>query len=201
MKTKLTLLAFVLLMGLQMATAQDSTKAEMIYSNHVKVNVLPFLVAGSLSGFYEHPISRYTSLGANINYWRQGRNTLDFFFGYESYEMFALTADFRIYLSERAGHMRGFYLAPYMRFRNVRIEEEDFDGIGQFYRILRDRSLGLGIMFGGQLIFKPGISLDFFLGSAYYRWHSIDVEATGTEFLLSEFRAGICLGYAFKKKN
>ena len=64
---------------------------------------------------------------------------------------FAVTPEFRYYLSEKSYAPTGFYVAPFLQY------SEYDDG----------SELGAGLVIGGQRLFKEKISVDWYFGPSY----------------------------------
>ena len=127
---------------------------------------------------------------------------------------FSLTAAYKFYLSkkessERRPHPAGFYVSPYLKYVNVhKIGSGLFSGSKSSE--VAYNLFGGGATAGYQLIFRKGLTLDFFAGGGYLPLSSSKVLYTyNTGYAVdanpddykADLRLGICIGYAFKRKN
>jgi Protein of unknown function (DUF3575). len=107
---------------------------------------------------------------------------------------FGITAEFRFYLL-KAEAIRGFYVAPFFRYQDFKLEDVSTNSKGEITPI------GGGFTIGKQWVFKERISLDVFLGPAYYSGE-VNVTSGTNSFdigALSGFtvRPGLTFGIAF----
>lgn len=152
---KKILFAAGLLLAAGTASAQD---------NVVKVNILsPLVKTGSF--FFEHKLSSSSSvqLGALFTSWSTGDTKVS---------GWAITPEYRFYLSESKEAPQGFYVAPFVRYQNLTLKNSylAYDNNGMPYTQTAEASLntfGGGILIGHQWIFKQRFSLDAFLGPSY----------------------------------
>lgn len=157
--------------------------------NVIKVSLLsPFVKSGSF--FYERALNDEMSLvgGFFFTAWTPGEDvTLN---GY------GLTLEFRYYLSESAAPS-GAFIAPFGRFQKFSITE----GISVDQSEGNLSSTGGGLLVGIQRLFKDRITLEGFIGPAYYKGSTEVV--SGTEITsIGAFdgftvRAGVTVGVAF----
>ena len=175
------------------ASAQD---------NVLKVNILsPIVKTGSF--FFEHKLSDNSSfqLGGLFTKWSITDGT--------EFSGFAITPEYRFYLSERKDAMEGFYVGPYLRYQNLTLLDTytSFDSNGNPTTDKQEASLntfGGGVVVGHQWLFKERFSLDVFLGPSYnggklsYKDSSSSNENldSGT-FTGFGVRSGITFGIAF----
>lgn len=139
----------------------------------------------------------------NISYERKLKATssfqLGFFYsGYSAgdtkYSGFGITPEYRFYLSETEAP-QGVYVAPFLRYQSFKLEDEPSSSKADF------SAIGGGVIIGKHWIFKERISLDIFIGPAYY---SGDVKgsSSGSMYDTDAFdgftvRGGLTLGVAF----
>lgn len=149
------LLAASLLLAAGAASAQD---------NVVKVNILsPIFGTGSF--FFEHKLSASSSiqLGALFTNWNVDDNT--------NVTGFAITPEYRFYLSETKEALRGFYVGPFLRYQNLTLKYTDtfYNGTNTSPQKSEAslNTFGGGVLIGHQWIFKQRFSLDTFLGPSY----------------------------------
>lgn len=164
-----------------------------IYSqkrNAFKANLFsPIFKTGSF--FYERKVSDALSLQLGFLF------TEDSKFLSENLKMsgYAFTPEIRFYPSKNED-VKGFYLAPYFRYRTVDIKNVETGGLASL------TSYGGGLLIGGQFIFGNIVVLDAFIGPNYMsrdlkvKSGSEDDFSTGS---LAGFglRAGIAIGIAF----
>lgn len=149
------LLASGLLLAAGSASAQD---------NVIKVNILsPIVKTGSF--FFEHKLSESSSfqVGGLFTSWN---------FDDTDVTGFAITPEYRFYLSNSKQAVEGFYVGPFLRYQNLKLKTtyETFDDNGNFATATDEASLntfGGGVVVGHQWIFKQRFSLDTFLGPSY----------------------------------
>ena len=185
------LLAASLLSGLSTAASAQT--------NALKVNILsPLAKTGSF--FYEHQVSGHQSvqLGGLFTAWS---------FDDTKITGFALTPEYRVYLSESKPALEGFYFGPFVRYQNLTLTvAEDYPSTGGSSTVEGKASLntyGGGVVAGYQCLFKKRFTLDAFLGPSY-NGGSLKVTAgdasqtfdAGT-FTGFGLRSGITFGVAF----
>ena len=149
--------------------AASSTVA-LAQNNVVKVNILsPLVKTGSF--FYEHKLNDNSSLqlGALFTSWSiDGNDT--------KVTGFALTPEYRFYLSEKSSAPEGFYVGPFVRYQNLTLkstyEDYSYDNNGNPTTSTQTdeaslNTLGGGVVVGRQWIFKERFALDLFLGPSY----------------------------------
>ena len=186
------LLAASLLLAAGAASAQD---------NVVKVNILsPIFGTGSF--FFEHKLSASSSiqLGALFTNWNVDDNT--------NVTGFAITPEYRFYLSETKEALRGFYVGPFLRYQNLTLKYTDtfYNGTNTSPQKSEAslNTFGGGVLIGHQWIFKQRFSLDTFLGPSYnggsvsYKNSSFN-NGTDDAGLFKGFgiRTGVTFGLAF----
>ena len=161
MKTLATslLLATGLLLAAGTASAQN---------NVVKVNVLsPLVKTGSF--FFEHKLSESSSfeIGGLFTSWNIGDTDVT---------GFAITPEYRFYLSSTKNAMEGFYVGPFLRYQNLTLNNTstytDFDSNGNVITRTDEseaalNTFGGGVVVGHQWLFKQRFSLDTFLGPSF----------------------------------
>lgn len=154
----------------------------------VKASLLsPLVRTGSF--FVEHAFSAESS--AQLGFLYTG-----FSVDQTSYAGFAITPEYRFYLSETPAPA-GFFVAPYLRYQNNKLTEDTSNSEATL------SGIGGGLLIGKQWIFKERVSLEMFAGPSYTN-ASIEV-TSGTEddFSVSgafdgfSVRAGITLGLGF----
>lgn len=188
------LLAAALLVGSASAASAQSTV--------VKANIFsPLVKTGSF--FVEHRVGEHSSvqLGGLFTKWGSGDTGLS---------GFALTPEYRLYLSSNKPALQGFYVGPFVRYQNLTLSSvyESFDDNGNPRTDKAEaalNTLGGGVVVGHQWLFKQRFSLDMFLGPSY-NGGTIKVKdgsnGTGTSFDAGVFsgfgiRSGVTFGVAF----
>jgi hypothetical protein len=180
------LLAAVLCMaGIGGASAQGNILKVSIFS--------PLVRTGSF--FYEHKVGAHRSfqLGGLFTAWRANGTTIT---------GFALTPEYRFYLSRRKPALQGFYLAPFVRYQNLSLTaDEDARPSAQEKASLI--TYGGGIVAGYQLLFKKRFTLDTFIGPSYNGGNlDLGSGSSSSMFNVGSFqgfwaRTGVTLGVAF----
>lgn len=124
--------------------------------NNIKVNIFsPIVKTGSF--FYERKINTNSSaqLGVGFTaYNREGIKINGLFF----------TPEYRFYLSSSKEALEGFYVGPYLRYQNLKIEDTQ---VSEEPSKATLSTFGGGVVVGHQWIFKNIFSLDVFLGPNY----------------------------------
>ncbi|MET4076618.1 DUF3575 domain-containing protein [Hymenobacter sp. UYCo722] len=185
------LLAIALMLAAGKASAQD---------NVVKVNIFsPIYKTGSF--FFEHKLdaSKSVQLGASFTSASVDDDV--------TLSGFAITPEYRFYLSDSKEAPRGFYVGPYLRYRNLKLKYADNSGGGSQAAEATLNTFGGGILIGHQWIFKQRFSLDTFLGPSYSAGSVKYKDNTGYQrdfsnnnFLLGigfGIRSGVTFGLAF----
>ena len=143
---------------------------------------------------YERVFNADMSAQLGFNYfagWKLGDSRLN---GY------SVTPEFRYYLSESKEAPGGAFIAPYGRYGITGIKVSEVGDPD--YAKAEINIIGGGLLLGTQRIFKELISLEAFVGPAYYNAR-IDVEAgTEEDFTLNlldgwSVRLGVTVGVAF----
>lgn len=159
--------------------------------NAFKVNIFsPIVKTGSF--FYERKINAKSSaqLGVGFTaYNRDGIKISGVFF----------TPEYRFYLSNNKEAIEGFYIGPFVRYQNLKVEDTNSNPSNPDKATLS--TFGGGLVIGHQWIFSNIIALDIFLGPSYNSGtvkvtsgSSVDVPASFQGFGV---RAGLTLGVAF----
>jgi hypothetical protein len=179
MKKFLFSVAFLALASV--AFAQDGPQ------NIIKVNIIsPILKTGSF--FFEHALNEKSSfqLGVGFTAFKQEEEDVKI-------SGIFITPEYRMYLSASKTAPAGFYVGPYLRYQNLKIEDE-FDKATL-------STFGGGVVAGHQWIFRDRFSLDLFLGPNY---NSGNVKVTSgsepdvpTTFKGFGIRTGVTFGIAF----
>ncbi|GAB3875774.1 hypothetical protein GCM10028824_32040 [Hymenobacter segetis] len=191
-----------LLLASGLLLAAGSASAQ---TNNIKVNILsPIVKTGSF--FFEHKLNPNSSiqLGALFTNWSINDTKIT---------GFAITPEYRFYLSESKEAMQGFYVAPFLRYQNLTLKDTHDSyvytgsGSGTYQSQTDEASLdtfGGGVLIGHQWIFKQRFSLDTFLGPSY-NGGSVTYKSNGSNtgtldagtFKGFGIRTGITFGIAF----
>lgn len=184
------LVAAALLLGTTGASAQ---------TNAFKVNLLsPLFKTGSF--FYEHKLNDASSLqlGGLMTYWGMGSDT--------KISGFALTPEYRRYLSNDKQALEGFYVAPFLRYQQLGLSNTSAQDDGtELTTKATLRTIGGGVVVGHQWVYRGRVTLDTFFGPSYnanaVKLKADDGTAGGTfdvgSFQGFSLRTGITLGVAF----
>ncbi|UYN88341.1 MAG: DUF3575 domain-containing protein [Cyclobacteriaceae bacterium] len=155
--------------------------------NVVKINILSPIVK-TINVSYERAINENGSFQLGFFYtgWS---NDLTKFSG------FGITPEYRFYLSDSPAP-EGVYVAPFIRYQKFNISDKDVsDSEADF------SAFGGGVVIGKQWVFKDKITLDLFLGPAYYSG-KVSGQSGNTTFDTDAFdgfglRTGINFGFKF----
>jgi len=123
----------------------------------LKVNILsPLVRTGSF--FYEHQVGKQQSvqLGGLFTAWSAGNTSI---------RGFALTPEYRYYVSGSKPALAGFYLAPFVRYQQLTLTATDDYSSDEAKASLT--TFGGGVLAGYQLVLKQRFTLDAFLGPSY----------------------------------
>jgi hypothetical protein len=154
--------------------------------NVLKINTLS-LFLGTGSVFYERKLSDKTSGQMGVAY-------LSYRFDRTKFSGLILTPEFRIYPRKNA--IKGFYVAPYLRYFNFTIKNTTDNDNGSL------TVLGGGFLLGRQWITNSGFTMDLFFGG-HYGSASVKTNSGNSEWVDSNIfsgfrtRVGFALGFAF----
>ena len=123
------------------------------------------------SFFFEHKLSESSSfeIGGLFTSWSINDADTDV-------TGFAITPEYRFYLSNTKKAMEGFYVGPFLRYQNLTLKNTstytDFDNNGNTVTRTEEsaaelNTFGGGVVVGHQWIFKQRFSLDTFLGPSF----------------------------------
>ena len=162
--------------------------------NAFKVNIFSPLVS-SVSVFYERAVSDGAS--AQLGFFYTGFKVSD-----TKFSGFGITPEFRLYPGKNED-LKGFYLAPFVRYQSFKLETPSIDANLQAYTAKATFStFGGGLLIGGQFLFGDLVVLDIFIGPSYNAG-TVKVDAgTEDDFSLGSFdgfgvRGGVTVGLAF----
>ena len=155
-------------------------------SSVIKINILSPVVR-TLSAFYEKPLSATGSFQLGLQY--TGARIADI-----GYTGFAITPEYRAYLSKNSDAPDGFYVAPFLRYQNFTVKDRTISNSSATLS-----TFGGGVLIGRQWLFgrSENVALDLFLGPSYnagsVKGDNIDVASAFNGFGL---RFGLALGLA-----
>ncbi|GAB4398211.1 MAG: hypothetical protein OHK0053_16380 [Microscillaceae bacterium] len=160
------LLSFsVFALGLFVEARSQEEKAPIQYDkkNLIKINLMS-PVLSSLSMGYERVLNTNTSF--QMSFFVQDQR---FSFSDETLKGFGFTPEVRIYLSERKQAPGGFFVAPFLSYRQYQHEYKYYDGFSLIERSGKAdyQAYGVGVIVGAQWIFKKTISIDVWGGSGF----------------------------------
>jgi hypothetical protein len=175
----------VLLLGM-MPFAKSFSQSDGGKQNAFKINILsPVVRTGSV--FYERKVSDKSSAQLGFAYTGYNREGIKI-------TGVVVTPEYRFYLSNEKEAIEGFYVAPYLRYQNLKIEDE-FDKATL-------NSFGGGLVAGHQWLFSDIVTLDIFLGPNYNSGKVKVTDGSGDVDVPGNFegfglRFGVTLGIAF----
>lgn len=178
-------------------------------TNAVKLDIFQPII-NTLAVSFEHKLSETSSfqigLAGTFGYNENG----DFFNNDSGRKTsgFAITPEYRLYLSEKHPALEGFYAAPFVRYQHLSQTGDDYSSGGTPYGQKYEASLnafGLGVTVGRHWIFKQRFSLDVFAGPAYTVTgvSSDNPDISKGDFVgyfpntNYDFRSGVTFGIAF----
>jgi hypothetical protein len=150
---------FVLLF--QMAWAQDEPK-EVPYLRKTSVTLVPqSFFASGLEAAVERMVGSKLSFKAYGAYY-----TADDHYWYnraESMTQYKLELQPRIYINDVDKGIEGFFFGGSLNYRHIKLDNYEEDGIK---RDIDAEALGIGFIFGQQVVAKSGFSFDWFVGGS-----------------------------------
>lgn len=165
--------------------AQESGK-----SNAFKINIFsPIVKTGFF--FYERKLNEKSSAQLGVGFTSFGNDELKI-------SGLFFTPEYRFALSGES--MNGFYIGPFLRYQNLKLEEKISDQGNPSKATLS--TIGGGVVVGRQWMFKDIVTLDIFLGPSYNSGKlkvtaGDDVEDVPGAFNGFGVRTGVTLGIAF----
>jgi len=152
--------SFILPVLLLAGTAQAQT-------NVLKVDIFQ-PISNTLALSFEHKLNETSSfqIGLAGTFGYKEDTYISFVTPYDgvSTSGFAITPEYRFYLSEKHPALEGFYVAPFLRYQYL--SQTGPSSTGSSYSASLN-SLGLGLTVGRHWIFKHRFSLDLFAGPGY----------------------------------
>lgn len=155
--------------------------------NVIKVNILsPIVKTGSF--FFEHKLNESSSLqlGALFTNWSIGDTKIT---------GFAITPEYRFYLSSSKEAMEGFYVAPFVRYQKLNLKNTDSFSSSSQSEEASLNTFGGGVLIGHQWIFKQRFSLDTFLGPSYNGGTISYTDSRGSN---NDLDAGVFRGFGIR---
>lgn len=154
--------------------------------NVVKINIFSPIVK-TFNVAYEKKLNANSS--GQLGFFYTGYSTGD-----TEFSGFGITPEYRFYLSDTEAP-QGVYVAPFVRYQSFKVEDKTLNNKGEF------TAFGGGLIIGKQWIFKERVSLDIFIGPAYFSGDTKTTSGTNT-FDTDAFdgftvRTGLTLGIAF----
>lgn len=190
-------IAFMLVAFCLKINAQENNSKTLLKPNIIKIN-LTGLAVKNIAVQYERILGNKISIACQLRYTPKGslyfnkaleqiKETDSADIAYSDIETggYAITPEFRFY-PRQAG--KGFYLAPYFRYRNVNFDAPvsyvDDNGKTQFALSNGDfNSLIGGLMIGSQFKLGKMITLDWYILGLQYGTTKVDVKVATTETL------------------
>jgi hypothetical protein len=179
-KNLFTVVAFILV--------AFASQAQTTNRNAVKMNPVSLLVkTGNIA--YERAVSPKTSVQLGAFYSGVGLN--DF-----KYAGWGVTPEVRFYMDRQAKALNGVYMAPFVRYQNFAIRDEELKSKARF------TSVGGGAILGWQRAWSSGFTLDLFAGPSVSKLSfkddgdEDDFEVSGG-FKGFGLRTGITVGFSF----
>jgi hypothetical protein len=140
-------------------TSRFSDDEEIFRHNILKINFISPLAA-TISGFYERVITERMSAQLGVQY----TGYSGFITDNEKLRGFAITPEFRYYVTQATPAPNGIYVAPFLRYRNTSlagdIEYQDRKLDGK----IEIRSIGGGMLVGGQYLIGDRVSIEGYIG-------------------------------------
>ena len=164
-----------------------AASAQTNHKNALKMNPLSLLVkTGNIA--YERAVSPKTSVQLGGFYSVVGLN--DF-----KYAGWGVTPEVRFYLGKKSEVLNGAYVAPFARYQNFTIRDEELKTEGSF------STKGGGVVVGWQRTWASGFTLDLFAGPSASKISfkddaEDDFEVSGS-MKGAGLRTGITLGFSF----
>lgn len=196
---RILLVCVVLLIGLDGAWAQDTTR---LWSrpNLLKTNLL-----APVSLFYERALTRRFAIRFSSRGLKVPKGV------YEDQAFVNATIEGKIYTSRLArlagkSHPTGFFINPYLKARSMRYIQRvgyGFNKAGDLDEI-KVNSIGLGLTIGYQWVSRRGFVVEVFHGAGGFPVQHIQhtlrystVISNVSDNLKLDLRSGVNLGYAF----
>lgn len=137
--------------------------------NAVKLGLLGFNY-GDFAISYERVINTKSSLNYTIGYWNPNISWFDFSSYFETNEGvwldgindgFHTSIEYRFYLGNHQP-IKGFYLAPYLRYWNLNFQMKDIIDEDNFNIDAKVSSIGLGFQMGYHWLINNKFSIDWY---------------------------------------
>lgn len=178
----------VICLALSMGISMNAQK-----KNLVKINFLSPVVK-TLNLQYERALTEKSSF--QLGFFYTGAKSGDV-----SLTGIGITPEYRMYFSDSKQAPAGFFLAPFVRYQNFTLKNENTT-VGEAKASLS--AFRPGLLIGYQWVFSDVVSFEFFLGPSY-SINSLKVKTSGAsedDFSVSALdgfgiRSGLTIGVAF----
>jgi hypothetical protein len=165
-----------------------AAQAQTAHQNALKMNPISLLVkTGNVA--YERALAPKTSVQLGAFY--SGVSLSDFM-----YAGWGVTPEVRFYVGKKSQALNGAYVAPFARYQNFAIRNEELKTEGSF------STVGGGAVVGWQRAWPSGFTLDLFAGPSVNKINFSN-DADEDDFEVSGgmkgtgLRTGITLGFSF----
>jgi hypothetical protein len=161
----------------------------------IKTNLLSLLTR-SVSLAYEHALSKTLSIQAG-GYYSKSKM-------FSGEERISTTLELRKYISHPENAIVGWYLAPYLKYQQIKDTEEDFSG--DITARVTVHTAGAGLQAGKQWIARKGFTVNMYAGAGFnpvVYYDTIEVIDASLPYNFSrsrwqrDIRLGLVIGYAF----
>jgi hypothetical protein len=161
----------------------------------VKTNLLSLLTR-SVSLGYEHALSKTMSIQAG-GYYSKSKM-------FSGEERISTTLEVRKYISGQENAIVGWYLAPYLKYQQIKDSEENFSG--DITARVTIHTAGIGLQAGKQWIAKKGFTVDIYAGAGFnpvVYYDNLEVIDASIPYNFSrskwqrDIRLGVVIGYGF----
>jgi hypothetical protein len=176
------------IMIILIAVMAPAIAQEQVRQNIFKVNLIsPLVRTGSF--FYERVLNEDMSVQLGVFYTGASIDVTEF-------RGLGITPEFRYYLSESKPAPSGVFIAPYLRYQNFNLSEENSIGKATY------SGIGGGLLVGTQRLLKNTISLEGFIGPSYFAGNLKVTDGQVEDFDIDFFdgfgvRFGFTVGIAF----
>ncbi|QHT67443.1 DUF3575 domain-containing protein [Rhodocytophaga rosea] len=175
----------------KLATLDNESNRKHIF----KTNLLSLLTR-SVSLGYEHALSKTMSIQAG-GYYSKSKM-------FRGVERISASLELRKYMSRPENAIVGWYLAPYVKYQQIKDTEESFSG--DVTARVTIRTVGAGLQAGKQWIAKKGFTVDIYAGAGFnpiVYYDDLEVIDASLPYTFSrskwqrDIRLGVVIGYAF----
>lgn len=161
----------------------------------IKTNLLSLLTR-SASLAYEQALSKSLSIQAG-GYYSQSKML-------SGAQRISTTLELRKYISKQENAIVGLYLAPYLKYQQIKDKPEDFSG--NITATVTIHTIGGGLLIGRQWIAKKGFSVDIYGGAGFnpnVHYTNLQILDVSEPYTFSrsrwqrDLRLGMVIGYGF----